>query len=127
MRKLIVTALTALAILGSSAIVAQAAPAARRAWSCNVSSTCFYPFTDGSGSPYQFFNPDSGDQWLVIPSADRYAMYLDSDSAVEVWNAQTGFHACYAAGSKVDLNNEFGHAYINYGHANSCSGVPNFS
>jgi hypothetical protein len=107
--------------------VVTASPAQAR-FVCPDRDACFFPNTDWTGTPSVYYIPDplNHGHWKTLAGAEKGSVNDNSGSAIEFWNAQTGFHTCVSPHTRFRLQNNFGHWYAAYGAAD-CSGIPDFN
>lgn len=91
---------------------------------CPARNTCFWQFTNYTGTRYAVQNSIVPNQWLNMPA--RGSMDEAGNSAIELWDAQTGAHKCILIDRGLSDARMYGHFYINYG-AGSCAGIPPFN
>lgn len=97
------------------------AAAQRPAVNCPARNSCFWTGTGYTGTQYNVLNSAVPNQWLTMPAKGSAAE--EGNSALELWDAQTGAHVCILIDRGVSDARKYGHFYIAYG-AGSCSGIP---
>lgn len=112
------------AVLAAAAVYIAVPAQAGNTGSCPARNSCFWTGTSYTGTRYAVLNSAFRNQWGNMPA--RGSAAEEGNSALELWDAQTGAHVCILIARGIPDARQYGHFYIAYG-AGSCSGIPPFT